>query len=273
MARKRKKKTSRAKRFIVVGVTLIVIQALILVVFGKHRPPLQIADAVEEKLNEMNDIPDARKAQMRIQLALRQYMTKHEGKPPAGLKDLVPEFMAAVPLNPDTKKAFDYSVVNGKPQLSAPASAAPASTQVILDAAIDPKNMTPDQRNLLIASLDVDPTKEGFVYDPTGKRDPFKAFNIARPVASGASELEKAPISSFKLTAVMGLGSQAIAIVEDATGKGFNVSKGTKIGLNGGEVVEILPDRLLILEVSEDFTGQKHNNQVELRLRAKTDKS
>jgi Tfp pilus assembly protein PilP len=55
--------------------------------------------------------------------------------------------------------------------------------------------------------------------------------------------------------------------VESVTGKGFTIRLGTKIGQKNGEVVQILKDKVVIVETETDFTGETKTNTVELLLR------
>jgi len=45
-------------------------------------------------------------------------------------------------------------------------------------------------------------------------------------------------------------------LVEESSGKGYVVKKGTYIGLNSGVVVDIKTDRIIIDEKVEDLTGK-----------------
>jgi Tfp pilus assembly protein PilP len=42
-----------------------------------------------------------------------------------------------------------------------------------------------------------------------------------------------------------------------------------KIGLNSGDVVDIQTDKIIVIETSFDFTGQKKTRTIELKLRTK----
>jgi type IV pilus assembly protein PilP len=46
------------------------------------------------------------------------------------------------------------------------------------------------------------------------------------------------------------------ALVQESSGKGYVVKKGTYIGTNSGKVVKILKDRIIIEEESEDIYGK-----------------
>jgi len=107
-----------------------------------------------------------------------------------------------------------------------------------------------------------------FLYDPSGKRDPFKPFDLAPQIdLTGREDLERYPLDQLRLTAVMRAGDEPSALIVNRAGHGYTVRKGTKVGINGGEIIEILEDKLLILETSEDFTGVTSTRTVELLLR------
>lgn len=131
--------------------------------------------------------------------------------------------------------------------------------------AISPKN--DNQKNV---KLDVDSPK--YTYNPTGKRDPFVKYdaiskNNSNNSDSGNTPLEKLDLKQLKLTAIMSVGDNPKAVVEDNNGKGFFVEKGTKIGLNNGIISDILTDKIIITETLVDFTGQKKIRTFEMTLR------
>jgi len=107
-----------------------------------------------------------------------------------------------------------------------------------------------------------------FLYDPSGKRDPFKPFDLAPQIdLSGREDLERYPLDQLRLTAVMRAGDEPTALIVNRAGHGYTVRKGTKVGLHGGEIVEILDDKLLILESSVNFTGEISTTTREMPLR------
>ena len=148
----------------------------------------------------------------------------------------------------------------------------PASSPPVESAATGPDTLAPSAPEPA-PTVPAPPTEEPapFVYDPTGKRDPFRPFDFSPPAATDESKtpLERYALGQLKLTAVLDGIAEPAAIVENAAGKGFTVKKGTKIGPNNGEVVEIRKDRLIIVETTTDFTGQTRSATVELVLRTK----
>jgi len=110
-----------------------------------------------------------------------------------------------------------------------------------------------------------------YAYNPVGKPDPFKPFiqltsakELSRSIP--LTPLQKYEISQLKLVAIITAPEGNVAMVEDATGKGYFLKKGTGIGKNDGKVKKILKDRVIIEEVHEDIFGQKKVNEISLFL-------
>jgi type IV pilus assembly protein PilP len=68
--------------------------------------------------------------------------------------------------------------------------------------------------------------------------------------------LEALDLSQLKLVGVTLSDKGNTALVEDASGKGYIVKKGTYIGANAGKVIQILKDRFIIEEEIEDVHGK-----------------
>ncbi|MDT8379534.1 MAG: pilus assembly protein PilP [Desulfotignum sp.] len=103
-------------------------------------------------------------------------------------------------------------------------------------------------------------------YEAKSSLDPFMPLIQEKPATpSGAGEpdrprriltpLEKMSLSQIKLVAVVMGENLKIAMVEEATGKGYEVRIGTYMGKNGGQVVDIQPDRIIVREMVMDFKG------------------
>jgi type IV pilus assembly protein PilP len=56
------------------------------------------------------------------------------------------------------------------------------------------------------------------------------------------------------------------ALVQEASGKGYIIKKGTYIGLNSGRVAQIQPDRVIIEEEIEDIVGKFTTRKKEIVL-------
>ncbi len=265
MAKKgsKKKRTALLKRVLIVGGTLIVIQIGLILHFQQSTRPTGIREEIDKQVDKTAGISAQRREQLRIQLAVNDFRIANN-RLPTSLDELRPKYFDTVPIDPDTGAAFKYAVEGTKYILGEPSKAQERAGKVT------GASLAMDEQTALIATLDVSPASETFVYDPTGKREPFRPFDLSPKIAEDPSKtpLERYDLGQLKLTAVIG-GDEPAATVENQAKRGFIVKKGTKIGLNGGEVVEILPDRIKILETQVDFTGQKKTKVTEMMLRSK----
>jgi Tfp pilus assembly protein PilP len=109
-----------------------------------------------------------------------------------------------------------------------------------------------------------------YAYNAAGKTDPFKPFMETEPapktkktedlkkktdVLGGLiSPLQRLDIGQFRLVGIAGDQKRCVAIVEDGAAKRYYpLFVGTFIGLNGGRVAAILPDRVIV----EEKAGQQ----------------
>ncbi len=110
-----------------------------------------------------------------------------------------------------------------------------------------------------------------YSYNPAGKPDPFKPF-IQLASAKGGSRtapltpLQKYDISQLKLVAIISSPQGNIALVEDVTGKGYFLKKGTWVGKNDGKVTKVLKDKVIVEEVFQDIFGQSKTNEISITL-------
>jgi type IV pilus assembly protein PilP len=115
-------------------------------------------------------------------------------------------------------------------------------------------------------------------YNPAGKADPFVPFIELDLAAKKAREkrakeeelkkraaaskrpispLQQAEIGQFRLVGIAGDEKQRMAIVEDSVAKKYySLFVGTYIGLNGGRIISILPDRLIVEEPLQEESGK-----------------
>jgi type IV pilus assembly protein PilP len=108
-----------------------------------------------------------------------------------------------------------------------------------------------------------------YSYNPAGKPDPFKPFiqlASARGTRTALTPLQRFDISQLKLVAIISAPGGNVALVEDVTGKGYFLKKGTWIGKNDGKVTKILKDKVIIEEVYQDIFGQTKTNEISLSL-------
>lgn len=252
------------KKIATVVSILIACEVVYLLFFGPADEPVTVQQAIARQVGKANLAPrDAEKR--KIIMSVYDFRAKNGGRLPAKLEELVPIYFDRVPNDPESGQPFKYILDNGTPYVGEKEEA----TVQLTDA--NGKALSSKAQTALIESLSEQTTGTEFVYDASGKRDPFRPFDFAPKVdeSAGKTPLEKYSIGALKLTAVLGTGEEATAMVENAAGKGFPVRKGTKIGTNSGEVADIQQDRIIILEKSIDFTGQEKTKTVEMRLRTK----
>ncbi len=114
------------------------------------------------------------------------------------------------------------------------------------------------------------------LYSPEGKIDPFAPLIREKNEVSvekrektkriPQTPLEKMDLSQVKLTAIIVAPNGNKALVEEAGGKGYIVSKGTYIGLHSGVVTEISKNCVTVEEELEDIFGKIKRESKELTL-------
>ncbi len=111
-------------------------------------------------------------------------------------------------------------------------------------------------------------------YNPEGKIDPFKPLFKEKPKVQTVKKkkriprtpLEKVALSQLKLVGIIVAPSGNRALVQEASGKGYIIKKGTYIGLNSGKVETINKDKVIIEEEVEDIVGKITTRKKELVL-------
>jgi type IV pilus assembly protein PilP len=118
-------------------------------------------------------------------------------------------------------------------------------------------------------------TAAAYKYNPIGKPDPFKPFIEQELSPKKKTESRTLPISPlqrggidlFRLVGISGDDHHRIAIVQDVKGKAYPIFLGTYIGQDGGRVVEILPDRIIIEEKNKAADKQAKAKRLTMKLR------
>jgi len=104
-------------------------------------------------------------------------------------------------------------------------------------------------------------------YNPEGKLDPFEPLFKKERVSLAVGKkkikrrkpltpLERVNLSQLSLVGIIQAPSGNRALVQESSGKGYVVKKGTYIGTNSGKIIQILKDRIIIEEESEDIYGK-----------------
>jgi type IV pilus assembly protein PilP len=145
------------------------------------------------------------------------------------------------------------------------------------------KGKVDDQQEKRIASGSettekTQPLQKNEFYNPRGKLDPFAPLIKEKPVTVSVNRrktvhrrlltpLEKLDLSQLKLVAIFRTSRKNEALVEEDSGKGYIVKKGTYIGTNGGRVTDILPNKIIIEEEVEDIYGKTSFQKKEIELK------
>jgi type IV pilus assembly protein PilP len=135
-----------------------------------------------------------------------------------------------------------------------------------------PPQPVPQQTSSSPSTAPTQEVERDYVYDPTGKRDPFQPFIAAQtPVKPVGEEIPVTPLQKFdlsqlKLVAIIVGTGEGSAMVEDSVGKGYIIKKGVYVGTNFGKVKTVLKDRVIIEERYKDYTGQVKEKEIILRL-------
>ena len=114
-------------------------------------------------------------------------------------------------------------------------------------------------------------------YDSKGRVDPFIPLLTEKQETAEDGEsnrdkpkriltpLEKMSLSQIKLVAVVQMKGRALAMVEEASGKGYEVRLGTYMGQNGGQVSAIHAESIVVKEYFTDFKGKRRERFQEIK--------
>ncbi|OGR15483.1 MAG: hypothetical protein A2277_09475 [Desulfobacterales bacterium RIFOXYA12_FULL_46_15] len=113
-------------------------------------------------------------------------------------------------------------------------------------------------------------------YDSQGRVDPFLPLiqeKVEEPQSAIddnpqriLTPLEKIELGQIRLVAIVTMENKKIAMVEEATGKGYEVIIGTYIGRNQGKVSEINDSSIMVTELVKDFRGKLKEQIQEIKL-------
>lgn len=118
-----------------------------------------------------------------------------------------------------------------------------------------------------------------YSYSPQGIADPFVPF-VQPPVQEERQEpaipqrpltpLERIDVRQLNLVGVLWASAplhEPAAMVELPDGKGFILRKGTVVGRHQGQVIEVLPDQVVVLEKVANIFGVTEERRTTLKLR------
>jgi type IV pilus assembly protein PilP len=118
------------------------------------------------------------------------------------------------------------------------------------------------------------PVGPAYIYNPIGKRDPFRSPDLDLARASAVSNsacnepLCKFDLDQLTLVAVISGDSNPVAMVQDPQGRGYILHRNTRIGRQGGKVTQILRDSVIVTEYFTAPDGKSNANQLTLAIKA-----
>ncbi|MFC1494399.1 pilus assembly protein PilP [Thermodesulfobacteriota bacterium] len=107
-----------------------------------------------------------------------------------------------------------------------------------------------------------------YIYDPSGKTDPFRSFITAQQEQMEKERgepktiLETLELSQLKLTSIIVSDKGKWAMVTDSKKEGHVIKEGTPIGRDGGVVYKINPGEVIIREEYRDFRGETKYREI-----------
>ena len=178
---------------------------------------------------------------------------------------------------PKATQPIGNSTVNNKtqplPHVSKNNKAQPIKPKTSKDL---PATQEKEKGSTALAKKAIKIEKEDEHYDFEGKIDPFQ------PLVSDKAEeeetideempkriltpLEKIDLSAIKLVAVVRTDAKNIAMVEEASGKGYIVKLGTYMGRNHGRVSEIKSNSIMVRELIKNYKGKYIEQFQEIKL-------
>ena len=110
------------------------------------------------------------------------------------------------------------------------------------------------------------------LYDSRGKRDPFLSFiKVEERKRAGIDTAALPPLQRYglgelKFVGVIWTKKGPLGLVEDAEGKGYSVTVGTRIGRSGGVVSRITGKEILVREEFVGNQGEKISRESGIQL-------
>ncbi|MBE0606227.1 MAG: pilus assembly protein PilP [Deltaproteobacteria bacterium] len=141
--------------------------------------------------------------------------------------------------------------------------------QVVKRQAPKPEAKAPEAK---AAEAPAKKTEQVALYDPRGKRDPFVSFiKVEQHKKAGTDTtalppLQRYDLGELKFVGVIWTKTGARALVEDAEGKGYSVTVGTRIGRSGGVVSRITGKEILVREEFVGNRGEKISRESGIKL-------
>jgi len=191
---------------------------------------------------------------------------------PAPLTKAAPPKKQIVPKSPTTKPAkIAPAPVDPLKPAAKPATVASKKKEVQIA-------MTPITETVTTApqATVMEPIASAISYDSRNKFDPFMPLYKDEPVAKAKKKkkkrrlpltpLEKVDLSQLKLVGIIRAPSGDKALVQESSGKGYIVKKGTYIGIHAGRVINVLKNKIIVEEEIETALGTYKLHERELKI-------
>ena len=113
-----------------------------------------------------------------------------------------------------------------------------------------------------------------YVYNPVGKRDPFRspeaepAVQAALASTTCTEPLCRFDVDQLTLVAVVSGDANPLAMVQDPAGRGYFIRRNSRVGRQGGKVTQIMSDAVVITEYFSTPDGKITANPVTLAIKA-----
>ncbi len=118
------------------------------------------------------------------------------------------------------------------------------------------------------APIDESAAEAEYVYNPIGKRDPFRTFiaTADEEEIRSPTPLQRYELEQYELTGIVWGVDRPRALVEDPEGMGHVIELGTYIGKKWGKVTQITSNQLVVTEEYLTPDGALVVNPIEIKL-------
>jgi len=113
-----------------------------------------------------------------------------------------------------------------------------------------------------------------YVYNPIGKRDPFRSPDAEPAAQAGLAAtactepLCRFDVDQLTLVAVVSGDANPLAMVQDPLGHGYFVRRNSRVGRQGGKVTQIMSDAVVVTEYFTTPDGKTTANPVTLAIKS-----
>jgi type IV pilus assembly protein PilP len=120
--------------------------------------------------------------------------------------------------------------------------------------------------------------QEGYVYNPIGKRDPFRSFlGTGGDGGDGGDDSPRTPLQRYELDEYRLVGiiwgvDRPRALVEDPNRVGHVMEIGTYIGKNWGKVTQITSTEVVVTEEYQTIDGELVVNPIRMTMPVNVDR-